>query len=105
MPGQPFFKNTSRRWLNRRDTSPTLPDYLPARMLNEFVYCPRLFFYEWVEGVFTAECGYRRGRVAARKLEDAHDPLPEPGAQRTDSFPVRVALQQHLRPYCQNGPD
>ena len=21
-----------------------LPDYLPARMLNEFVYCPRLFF-------------------------------------------------------------
>ena len=30
----------------------TLPDYVPARMLNEFVYCPRLFFYEWVEGVF-----------------------------------------------------
>jgi CRISPR-associated protein Cas1 len=29
-----------------------LPDLLPARMLNEFVYCPRLFFYEWVEGVF-----------------------------------------------------
>ena len=29
-----------------------LPAYLPARMVNEFVYCPRLFFYEWVEGVF-----------------------------------------------------
>lgn len=29
-----------------------LPEYLPARMLNEFVYCPRLFFYEWVDGVF-----------------------------------------------------
>jgi len=27
-----------------------LPDYLPARMVNEFVYCPRLFYYEWVEG-------------------------------------------------------
>jgi len=27
------------------------PDYLPARMLNEFVYCPRLFYYMWVEGV------------------------------------------------------
>ena len=27
-----------------------MPDYLPARMLNEFVYCPRLFYYEWVEG-------------------------------------------------------
>ena len=33
-----------------------LPEYLPARMLNEFVYCPRLFFYEWVESVF-AESG------------------------------------------------
>jgi hypothetical protein len=32
--------------------SPDQPDYLPARMLNEFVYCPRLFYYEWVEGVF-----------------------------------------------------
>ena len=21
-----------------------LPDYLPARMVNEFAYCPRLFF-------------------------------------------------------------
>ena len=29
-----------------------LPDYLPARMVNEFVYCPRLFWYEWVESVF-----------------------------------------------------
>ena len=29
-----------------------LPDYLPARMVNEFVYCPRLFFYEWVEASF-----------------------------------------------------
>jgi CRISPR-associated protein Cas1 len=28
------------------------PDYLPARMVNEFVYCPRLFFYEFVEGIF-----------------------------------------------------
>src|SRR5258705_13033716 len=26
--------------------------YLPARMINEFVYCPRLFYYEYVEGVF-----------------------------------------------------
>ena len=25
---------------------PELPDYLPARMVNEFVYCPRLFYYE-----------------------------------------------------------
>jgi CRISPR-associated protein Cas1 len=51
-----------------------LPDYLPARMLNEFVYCPRLFFYEWVEGVFehsadTVEGGVRHERVDAKTDE------------------------------------
>jgi hypothetical protein len=25
------------------------PAYLPARMLNEFAYCPRLFHLEWVQ--------------------------------------------------------
>ena len=33
-------------------TNDTEADYLPARMLNEWVYCPRLFYYEHVEGVF-----------------------------------------------------
>jgi CRISPR-associated protein Cas1 len=52
------------------------PDYLPARMVNEFVYCPRLFYYEWVEGVFvhsadTVEGAFRHGRVDAKS-----DPLP-----------------------------
>jgi CRISPR-associated protein Cas1 len=28
------------------DAKRELPDYLPARMVNEFAYCPRLFFYE-----------------------------------------------------------
>ena len=35
------------------DTAPDVrSDYLPARMLNEFVYCPRLFYYEHVESLF-----------------------------------------------------
>ncbi len=27
-----------------------LPDLVPARMLNEFAYCPRLAYLEWVQG-------------------------------------------------------
>lgn len=57
---------------------PALPEYLPARMLNEFVYCPRLFFYEWVDGVFahnadTVEGGHRHARVDKKRgaLPDA----------------------------------
>ncbi|HEU0120874.1 MAG TPA: CRISPR-associated endonuclease Cas1 [Bryobacteraceae bacterium] len=45
-----------------------LPDLLPARMVNEFTYCPRLFFYEWVEGLFahsadTLEGAWQHNRV------------------------------------------
>ena len=45
------------------------PDYLPARMLNEFVYCPRLFFYEWVEGVFAHSADTVEGALRHEKLE------------------------------------
>jgi CRISPR-associated protein Cas1 len=61
-----------------------LPDYLPARMLNEFVYCPRLFFYEWVEGLFahnadTTEGSFRHARVDRRSGD-----LPDAGALDLD---------------------
>jgi len=55
------------------------PEYLPARKVNEFVYCPRLFFYEWVDGLFrdnehTLEGSSQHKRVDARATE-----LPEAG--------------------------
>ncbi len=51
-----------------------LPDYLPARMVNEYAYCPRLFFYEWVEGLFeesvdTVEGAIQHARVDAKATE------------------------------------
>ena len=30
----------------------TAPDLVPARMLNEYAYCPRLCWLVWVEAVF-----------------------------------------------------
>ncbi|MEX2118181.1 MAG: CRISPR-associated endonuclease Cas1 [Pirellulales bacterium] len=53
-----------------------LPDYLPARMLNEFVYCPRLFYYEWVEGVFVDNRETVEGALRHQKLERKDDALP-----------------------------
>ncbi len=35
-----------------RATRSAESDFLPARMINEVIYCPRLFYYEHVEGVF-----------------------------------------------------
>ncbi|HLG99669.1 MAG TPA: CRISPR-associated endonuclease Cas1 [Bryobacteraceae bacterium] len=55
----------------------TLPDYLPARMVNEFVYCPRLFFYEWVEGVFRESADTLEGSVQHRRVDSRPSDLPQ----------------------------
>ncbi|MBY0504689.1 MAG: CRISPR-associated endonuclease Cas1 [Bryobacteraceae bacterium] len=54
-----------------------LPEYLPARMLNEFVYCPRLFFYEWVEGLFRESSDTVEGSVQHRRVDTPGKALPE----------------------------
>lgn len=53
-----------------------LPDYLPARMVNEFVYCPRLFFYEWVEGIFRESADTVEGSVQHRRVDKEGGELP-----------------------------
>jgi CRISP-associated protein Cas1 len=65
----------------RRGRVVEIPEYLPARMLNEFTYCPRLFFYEWVEGVFAHSTDTVEGALRHEKLERKADPLPAPAAQ------------------------
>jgi CRISPR-associated protein Cas1 len=54
-----------------------LPELLPARMLNEFVYCPRLFFYEWVEGVFARSVDTIEGAQRHEKLGEKPEALPD----------------------------
>src|ERR1017187_8175976 len=55
-----------------------LPDYLPARMVNEFAYCPRLFFYEWVEGVFQESVDTIEGTIQHRRVDSKTSTLPAP---------------------------
>ena len=70
------------------DAEPTEPDLLPVRMLNEFVYCPRLFHFMHVEGrwednVFTVE-----GRHAHRRGDKKDDVLPEPSSPEEATDPT-----------------
>lgn len=53
-----------------------LPDLLPARMLNEFVYCPRLFFYEWVEGVFESSSDTLDGQAKHTRVDSGPSAMP-----------------------------
>lgn len=54
--------------------------YLPARMLNEFVYCPRLFYYEHVEGVFAHNRETVEGAGLHSRVDAKSDPFPTPEA-------------------------
>jgi CRISPR-associated protein Cas1 len=56
-----------------------LPDYLPARMVNEFVYCPRLFFFEFVEGLFRESADTIEGSAQHAKVDAKPTKLPDAG--------------------------
>ncbi|HBY64487.1 MAG TPA: CRISPR-associated endonuclease Cas4/Cas1, partial [Solibacterales bacterium] len=72
-----------------------LPDLLPARMVNEYVYCPRLFYYEWVEGVFRESADTLEGAWQHRRVDQkggAELPAPEElgGAEKIHSRSVAL---------------
>src|SRR5882757_4058338 len=58
------------------DDDRNLPEYLPARMVNEFVYCPRLFFYEWVEGIFRESADTVDGSQQHKRVDKEGKGLP-----------------------------
>src|SRR5690554_2095021 len=58
-------------------------------MVNEFVYCPRLFFYEWVEGVFTHNADTVEGAWRHERVDARDDTLP-PAEALDDEGPVRA---------------
>src|SRR5579883_3085914 len=66
-----------------------LPDYLPARMVNEFVYCPRLFFYEWVDGIFQESADTVEGKGQHRRVDAKATELPEPEEMGGDTIHSR----------------
>jgi len=53
-----------------------VPELLPARMLNEFVYCPRLFFYEWVEGLYVDNADTVEGQSGHARVDKKPSGLP-----------------------------
>jgi CRISPR-associated protein Cas1 len=66
-----------------------LPDYLPARMINEFVYCPRLFYFEQVEGVFVHNEHTAEGAAQHKRVDQEGKSAPKPGEQGEEPVVVR----------------
>jgi CRISPR-associated protein Cas1 len=55
---------------------PDVPDLIPARMLNEFAYCPRLAYLEWVQGDFADSADTVDGRHQHRRVDKETGDLP-----------------------------
>ena len=67
----------------------TEADYLPARMLNEFTYCPRLFYYEHVDGLFAHNQETVEGELRHSGVDAREDGLPPPEELADRERPAR----------------
>ena len=55
-----------------------LPQLIPARMLNEFIYCPRLFYLEWVSVLWSDNPDTAAGRYTHRIVDQGGGAAPAP---------------------------
>jgi len=58
------------------DTTLAVPECVPARMVNEFVYCPRLAYIEWVQSDFAPNFETVDGQYRHRAVEGEEGRLP-----------------------------
>ncbi len=64
-----------------------VPELVPARMVNEFVYCPRLFYLEWVQARFEDNADTVHGRYVHRNVDKGGGRMGE----SSEDDPVRDA--------------
>ena len=74
----------------RHDTDTPL---VPARILNEFVYCPRLAYLEWVQKEWSDSSDTVEGRHAHRRVDQASGTLPEPDEEWPDTLKVARSVE------------
>lgn len=53
-----------------------IPDLVPARMINEVLYCERLMYLEWAQGEFTDNAFTVEGRATHKRADQARGDLP-----------------------------
>ena len=66
-----------------RRTVSVAPDLVPARMVNEVLYCERLMYLEWAQGEFVDNHFTSEGRHVHRRADQRGGRLPPAEAART----------------------
>jgi CRISPR-associated protein Cas1 len=60
-------------------------DLIPVRMLNEYTYCPRLAYIEWVQGEFTDNLDTKQGTFGHRNVDkESTKPVPDGAQSQTE---------------------
>lgn len=65
------------------------PQLLPARMLNEYVYCPRLFYLEWVQGEWEDSADTVDGRARHSRVDVERGDLTATASDAGEPAPAR----------------
>jgi CRISP-associated protein Cas1 len=69
---------------------------VPARMVNEFVYCPRLAYLMWTQGEWSETSDTVEGRRVHARVDKASAPLPAP--QALDGSAAEPSLDNEISP-------
>lgn len=63
---------------------------IPARMLNEHVYCPRLAYLEWVQGEWADSADTVDGRYRHRRVDKPKGDLPDAEQAREERVEIHA---------------
>ncbi len=63
------------------------PDMVPVRMVNEFVFCPRLSYLEWVQCEWEDNKYTEDGRSVHRRVDESSGSVPSP--EEIEEFQAR----------------
>ncbi len=71
-------------------------ELIPARMLNEYAYCPRLCYMEWVQGEFVHSADTLDGRLQHRRVDRESGDLPSINTEDGDTRPETLHARSVL---------
>jgi CRISPR-associated protein Cas1 len=74
------------------DEYQAVPGLVPARILNEHVYCPRLAYLEWVDRQFTDNADTADGTFVHRRVEHRRGAPPPPDGDEGEDPPPSTAI-------------
>jgi CRISPR-associated protein Cas1 len=74
-----------------------VPELVPARMLNEHAYCPRLAYLEWVQGDFVHNADTLDGQFQHRNVNLEAGTLPDPDKPPEERVHARSVLLSSAR--------